>query len=218
MNDEEVNSFISSYRDLDRQQANATANLYNSRRNAFTNIMGGANKVGMMYSNFPEIEKYRYNTGTYYPSAIKIQQTYQTGLDKLRSNSANFVNTLSSINEAIADLNETNQGGSKHTALNKAGDWLDADGNFRNSNNDKLRMGSVLKHSGINSNAGVLEGAKKVLNETEYTQLKNIYDRMKGTSTPNFYYNVGDSWVNPSIAGLTQDENDFLGRLGLGFN
>lgn len=217
MNDE-VNNFIDNYRNsLDRQKDLGMINLDNNRRNAFTNIMSGANKVGMMYSNFPEREMIKYDTETYTPAKAKLQTTYQTGLDKLRSNSASFVNTLASINEAIADLNETNQGGSKHTALNEAGDWLDETGTFRNSNNDKLRMGSVLKHSGITNDAGILEGAKKVLNETEYTQLKNIYDRMKGTNTPNFYYNVGDSWVNPSIAGLTQEENDFLGRLGLSF-
>lgn len=106
MNDE-VNNFISSYRDLlERQRDMGMQNLENNRRNQFQNIMGAANKVGMLYSNFPERAKIQYDTGTYMPARIKLQSTYQTGLDKLRSNTLNLVNQLKTINEAIADLNE----------------------------------------------------------------------------------------------------------------
>ena len=95
-----IDPFINAYRDsLDRQRDLANQNLANNRRNQFTNIMSGANKAGMLYSNFPE----RANI----PSVAKIQQTYQTGLDKLRSNTINLANQLKTINDAIADLNET---------------------------------------------------------------------------------------------------------------
>lgn len=103
-----IDPFINAYRDsLDRQRDLANQNLANNRRNQFTNIMAGANKVGMLYSNFPERAKIQYDTGTYIPSVTKVQQTYQTGLDKLRSNTINLANQLKNINDAIADLNET---------------------------------------------------------------------------------------------------------------
>lgn len=103
-----IDPFINAYRDsLDRQRDLANQNLANNRRAQFANIMAGANKAGMLYSNFPERAKIQYDTGTYTPSVAKVQQTYQTGLDKLRSNTIDLANQLKTINEAIADLNET---------------------------------------------------------------------------------------------------------------
>ena len=46
------------------------------------------------------------DTQTYLPNTIKVQQTYQTGLQKLRENTLNLANQLKSVNEAIAELNE----------------------------------------------------------------------------------------------------------------
>jgi hypothetical protein len=103
-----IDPFINAYRDsLDRQRDLANQNLANNRRNQFQSIMAGANKVGMMYSNFPERAKIQYDTGTYIPAISKVQSTYQTGLDKLRSNTVNLANQLKTINEAIDDLNKT---------------------------------------------------------------------------------------------------------------
>lgn len=103
-----IDPFINAYRDsLDRQRDLANQNLANNRRNQFQSIMAGANKVGMMYSNFPERAKIQYDTGTYIPAVSKVQSTYQTGLDKLRSNTVNLANQLKTINEAIDDLNKT---------------------------------------------------------------------------------------------------------------
>lgn len=81
-------------------------NLQNSRNLQFQGIMSGANKAGMMYSNFPERSKYQYDTSTYVPAVTKVQQSYQTGLDKLRSNTVDLTNQLKDINDAIADLND----------------------------------------------------------------------------------------------------------------
>lgn len=106
MIDETVDPFINAYRDsLERQRDLSMQNLENQRRLDQRSIMTGANKAGMMYSNFPQRDKIKYDTQTYMPSQIKIQQGYQTGLQKLRENIINTSNQLKSINEAIADLN-----------------------------------------------------------------------------------------------------------------
>ena len=63
MNDE-IKSFIDSYREsLDQQRDLGMQNLENNRRNQFQNIMAGANKAGMLYSNFPERARIQYDTG-----------------------------------------------------------------------------------------------------------------------------------------------------------
>ena len=106
MIDQELDPFITAYRDsLERQRDLSLQNLANQRKLDQTAIMTGANKAGMMYSNFPQRSKIQYDTQTYLPGQIKIQQGYQTGLQKLRENIINTSNQLKSINEAIADLN-----------------------------------------------------------------------------------------------------------------
>ena len=101
-----IDPFINAYRDsLQRQRDLSLQNLDNQRRLDQRSIMTSANKAGMMYSNFPQRDKIKYDTQTYLPAQVKIQQSYQTGLDKLRQNTINLSNQLKSINEAIADLN-----------------------------------------------------------------------------------------------------------------
>lgn len=101
-----VDPFINAYRNsLERQRDLSLQNLNNQRTLDQRSIMAGANKAGMMYSNFPQRDKIKYDTQTYMPGQIKIQQGYQTGLQKLRENIINTSNQLKSINEAIADLN-----------------------------------------------------------------------------------------------------------------
>ncbi len=108
MINEQLDPFIIAYRDsLQQQRDLANQQLEAQRRNDFTSIMSGANKVGMMYSNFPAREKIKYDTQTYQPNLIKVQQSYQTGLDKLRANTVKMANQLSSINRAIEELNAT---------------------------------------------------------------------------------------------------------------
>ena len=107
MIDQELDPFITAYRDsLERQRDLSLQNLANQRKLDQTAIMTGANKAGMMYSNFPQRSKIQYDTQTYLPGQVKIQQGYQTGLQKLRENIINTSNQLKSINEAIADLNK----------------------------------------------------------------------------------------------------------------
>lgn len=106
MIDSTVDPFINAYRDsLERQRDSAMQNLDATRRNDFATIMSGANKAGMMYSNFPQRQKIQYDTQTYMPGQVKIQTSYQTGLQKLRENTINMANQLKTINDAIAELN-----------------------------------------------------------------------------------------------------------------
>ena len=108
MINDKVDPFITQYRDsLERQRDLGNQNLDNTRRNDFAQIMGNANTAGMMYSNFPERTKIQYDTTNYMPNQTKIQNTYQTGLDKLRTNVVSLSNQLKNINDAISDLNKT---------------------------------------------------------------------------------------------------------------
>lgn len=101
-----IDPFINAYRDsLSRQRDLAKQNLEAERRNQYQTLMSGANKAGMLYSNFPQRAKIQYDTQVYQPNLVKIQQSYQTGLDKLRSNIIDTANQLKTINEAIAELN-----------------------------------------------------------------------------------------------------------------
>lgn len=103
----DINQFIKNYRESLQAQYDAqTAALNQQRKNDFTNIMGAANKAGMLYSNFPQRSKIQYDTQTFYPSAIKTYQSYQSALDKLRQNALNLYNQNKTIQEAIDDLNE----------------------------------------------------------------------------------------------------------------
>lgn len=223
MNDE-LNSFIANYRnELDRQRDLGMQNLDNNRRNQFQSLMGAANTAGMMYSNFPERSKMQYDTSTYLPSKIKLQQSYQTGLDKLRSNTTNYINQLASINEAISDLNETNTKTSlpkSAVSLNEAGDYyykdLSGGSQFRNAKNSPVRFGTVAQRAGLTTNQQILDAAAQALNEQEYKQLYNIVTRNQDTKLPNLAYNVGDSHVDMNYGTrLSPEDTAFLNRLGL---
>lgn len=103
---DEIKSFYQNYRDsLDRQYQTSLQNLAQQRKNAQASIMSGANKIGMMYSNFPERSKIQYDQSTYQPAQIKLHSTYQTGLDSLRQNILNYQNSIADIQESIAHLN-----------------------------------------------------------------------------------------------------------------
>lgn len=106
--EDQVKDFYQKYREsLGRQYESALQNLDQQRRNAQTSIMSGANKAGMMYSNFPERSKIQYDMGTYMPTQVKLQSTYQTGLDALRKNILNYQNSIKDIQDAINTLNAT---------------------------------------------------------------------------------------------------------------
>lgn len=103
---EEIKDFYQNYRDsLDRQYQTAVQSLDQQRKNAQTSIMSSANKVGMMYSNFPARNKIQYDQDTYQPAQIKLHNTYQTGLDSLRNNILKYQNSIAEIQDSIAHLN-----------------------------------------------------------------------------------------------------------------
>lgn len=103
---DEVKKFYQNYRDsLDRQYQTAIQSLEQQRKNAQTSIMGGANKAGMLYSNWVPREKIKYDTNTYQPAQIKLQTSYQTGLNTLRNNILKYQNSIADIQDAISHLN-----------------------------------------------------------------------------------------------------------------
>lgn len=102
----QIKDFYQNYRDsLDRQYQTAVQSLDQQRKNAQTSIMSGANKAGMLYSNFPVRDKIKYDQETYQPAQIKLQNTYQTGLDQLRQNILKYQNSIAEIQDSIAHLN-----------------------------------------------------------------------------------------------------------------
>lgn len=103
----DINQFLTNYRKALGAQLDASNDAINQqRRNDFATIMAGANKAGMLYSNFPQRSKIQYDTQTLYPAKVKAQQSYQTALDKLRASAIDMYNQNKTINQAIADLNE----------------------------------------------------------------------------------------------------------------
>lgn len=103
---EQISDFYRNYRDsLDKQYQTAMQSLEQQRKNAQTSIMSGANKAGMMYSNFPARAKIQYDQGTYQPAAIKLNTSYQTGLDTLRNNILKYQNSIAEIKDSIAHIN-----------------------------------------------------------------------------------------------------------------
>lgn len=101
-----IDDFIGAYRDSLKDQYDKSIEALNQqRRNDQQSIMSNANTAGMLYSNFPQRDKIKYDTQTYDPALIKIRNTYQTGLDTLRSNAINTWNQIQSYQDAINHLN-----------------------------------------------------------------------------------------------------------------
>lgn len=112
LSEDELKDFYQNYREsLSKQYESGLQNLDQQRRNAQASIMSGANKAGMMYSNFPERSKLQFDTESYIPSQVKLKNTYQTGLDTLRSNILKHQNNITDIQEAISSLNASYGGG-----------------------------------------------------------------------------------------------------------
>lgn len=101
-----LSDWLTNYRNALKAQNDADVKaLDTTRENAQTSIMSNANRAGLLYSNFPQINKLKYDTQTYYPAIIKTQQGYQTSLDKARQNAINLWNQNKTIQEAINELN-----------------------------------------------------------------------------------------------------------------
>lgn len=104
--EDQIKDFYQNYRDsLDRQYQSAVQALNQQRKNSQASIMSGANKIGMMYSNFPTRSKILYDQNTYQPALIKLNNTYRTGLDTLRNNVLKYQNSIAELQDSIAHLN-----------------------------------------------------------------------------------------------------------------
>lgn len=101
-----LKNFYQNYRDsLDRQYQSAVQSLDQQRKNAQATIMGGANKAGMLYSNWVPREKIKYDTDTYQPALVKLNTSYRSGLDTLRDNIIKYQNNIAEIQDSINHLN-----------------------------------------------------------------------------------------------------------------
>ena len=224
MTDEEKQSFIDTYRELEHQRDIDMQSLGNTRRNAYQNIMSGANSAGMMYSNFPERAKYQYDTETYKPATAKIQTAYQTGLDKLRSNVVDRINKVADINADIANLNKSYlqsdlpKGAVK---LNDRGDYVYEsllDGiQFRNAKGDPIRFGTAVKNAGLSSYEDIMHAAEKSLSKETAKKLKEITDYMFANGYTGITFNVGDSFEPAAYDILGESDRGIIDMLGIGF-
>lgn len=222
MIDDEKQGFIDAYRaSLERQRDLDLQNAEMTRKNDFASIMSGANNLGMMYSNFPERSKIQYDANTYLPSVVKANTTYQTGLDKLRSNVTSYINQLADLNDAIADLNKANATIPVPGAKSIGDNFYYSDTNdttqFRNAKNEPIRYGTAMRDMGISDSNDILLWAKNALSSSEYSRLKSIYDAQQSTDHPNFYINAGENFVPNSSDYLSESDRDFLDSLGLAF-
>lgn len=106
MSSNEIGTFVNNYRTAlsDQYEADKAA-LANQRNLDYTTINSNANVRGMLHSNFPTRDKLKYDTGTYEPNLVKLNQGYQSGLDSLYSNVAKYYNQIKQYQDAIADLN-----------------------------------------------------------------------------------------------------------------
>ena len=103
---ETLQDFYKNYGEsLSRQYETSKQLLDQQRTNAQASIMGGANKVGMLYSSFVPRDKVKYDANTYVPTLNKTHTSYQTGLDSLRQNILKYQNSIADIQDAIAHLN-----------------------------------------------------------------------------------------------------------------
>ncbi len=223
-----VNDFVKAYRDALRSDYTATINqIEQQRRNDEASIMSNANRLGMMYSNFPERDKMKYEAETYLPNRQKAFTTYQTGLDKLRANAVNAYNNIRSIEDAIADLNSSGGGGGRSGGGGGGGDdgvkyWGEAraqDGGtwFYDNNGNPVRFSTWAINNGAKSSSDLLKYAQQALKSDEYNRLKKIYDAQQSTKHPNFTRNTGKNYTENNYSYLSPEDNSFLNNLGLGF-
>lgn len=223
MNDE-INSFIDQYRDsLGKQRDLNMQALDNARKNYYQNLMGSSNALGMMYSNFPERAKIQYDTNTYMPNRSKVQNTYQTGLDTLRNNVVNAINTIADLKDATKAQNKANDPKSSFY-INDAGDYAYWDGNtgttqYRNNQAQNIRFGTAAQRAGYSTPGDILGYAAQTLRgQDEINRLNSLWEKAKEQGMTGITYNVGDNFTPNTLNFLDDAERDFLDSLGLNFS
>lgn len=218
-----INDFVKNYRDsLDRSYAANVSQLEQQRRNDEASIMAQANARGMMYSNFPERSKMQYEAQTYLPNRQKLFTTYQTGLDKLRSNAVNVYNNIKSIEDAISDLNSAGNGGGNggtggRYAYGKVTSNASGGSDFFDNNGNKIRFATWAKNNGATNDDQVLLMARAALNQNEYNALKRIYDAQQNTKRPHLNTYTGNDRQEVYWPTLSGGDRALMEALGLSF-
>ena len=222
-----VNEFIDSYRDFMKDSyADNVAQVNKQKREDFASIMSQANKAGMMYSNFPERSKMQYESSTYLPNLSSAFQTYQTGLDKLRSSALGTYNNIKETQAQIDHLNSLNndKDGDADKPKYKWGSRVDKDnsGNYwfyndsgKTDDANAVRFSTWARHNDYDdSHEGYVKAANQWLNEAQQKQINNILKRtgMKLAYNANGY---GNTFDENAYEGLSDDERNLLSSLGL---
>lgn len=100
------NDFLRNLREALQQSYNAgLKQLENQRQLDQSAIMNKANKAGVMFSNIPQRMKLQYDTNTYMPNQVKLNQSYQSGLDSLRNAGMNAANQVAYYQQMIDHYN-----------------------------------------------------------------------------------------------------------------
>lgn len=100
------NEFITNLRDaLKQSYATGMASLQNQRYLDQSSLMNKANRSGVMFSNIPQRAKLQYDTQTFMPGQVNLRQSYQTGLDNIRSNAINAANQVAYYQQMIDHYN-----------------------------------------------------------------------------------------------------------------
>lgn len=100
------NDFLKNLREALQQSYDAgLKSLENQRTLDQSAIMNRANKAGVMFSNIPQRMKIQYDTNTYMPNQVKLNQTYQTGLDSLRNAGVDAANQVAYYQQMIDHYN-----------------------------------------------------------------------------------------------------------------
>lgn len=222
-----VNDFFKNYREtLEPDYGKKLSDLRQQRRNDLASIMSTANARGMMYSNFPERSKMQYETNTYLPKVENTFRTYQTGLDKLRSDALGTYNNIKDMGEQIAYFDKLNRSDEDDTA----GDYgEDGSGGawFKNANGKAVRFSTFARDNGYDATTeSYLKAAKKYMSEENYNRLLNIVKLQQNTSHPNLLHNANsyggtyqdyDYMKADGTPYLNASDRSFINNLGLTF-
>lgn len=173
--------FLKSYRDSlkDQYESNIAA-LNQSKRNNETAIMSGANRQGLMYSNFPQRAKIQ-NEASYLSNLANLNTTYQTGLDKLRNNSIDSYNKIKDLEDQIADLNE-------YAASNK--------------NNSNTSTSSEWTKEMVEALKKALGNQDDDSNTADTDNIKTQQDKLNEESENSIGSKIGGAAIGSSLGGL----------------
>ena len=199
-----LNDFVKNYRDaLKNTYTSNLSQIEQQRLNDEASIMAQANARGMMYSNFPERSKMQYEVENYLPAREKAFTSYQTGLDKLRSNAVNTYNNIMSLEDAINDLNSSNTGGGN----GGNGDGGNGDGDGSTGGTSATGGNATTSsNKGTGTNTFV-DGANTIAEMTGGGQLK--------TNKSSTYYLVSPNGkktplsITKNISGIVMDTPTF---------